>query len=136
MTNSEKLKEVIRSIYAARVAGDIDGTMAAFADDVTFEFNGGGTGVPDLTGPIAGKSSMRNAIQILIDNFRFSDWREVSLIVDGDKAALHWRVRVTFVPNGRSDTFDVFDVITFRGDKIVDFHQSTDTAKLKSMVAS
>ena len=62
MTNSEKLKEVIRSIYAARVAGDIDGTMAAFADDVTFEFNGGGTGVPDLTGPIAGKSSMRNAI--------------------------------------------------------------------------
>jgi ketosteroid isomerase-like protein len=135
MTNSEKLKEIIRSTYAARVGGDIDGTMAAFADHVTFEFNGGRTGLPGMTGPIKGKPSVRNAIQNLIDNFLFSDWKEVSSIVDGDKAALHWRVRVTFVPNGRSDTFDVIDLITFRGGKIVDFRQSTDTAKIKSMVA-
>ena len=49
----------------------IDGTMAAFADDVTFEFNGSGTGLPGMTGPIKRKPSVRNAIQNLINNLHF-----------------------------------------------------------------
>ena len=134
MTNSDRKKEVIRSLYAARVAGDIDGTMAALTDDAIFELNASGTGLPGMAGPIEGKPSVRIAIQKFIENFRFSDWKEISLVVDGEKAALHWRALVTFVPNGKSNAFDVFDFITFRGDRICDFRQSTDTAKITSMV--
>jgi ketosteroid isomerase-like protein len=58
--------------------------MAAFADDVVYEFNGRGTGVPGLSSPVHGKSALRPVMQELIQNFRFSDWRVVSLLVDGD----------------------------------------------------
>ena len=38
--DSDLIRKVVRSTYEARVRGDLEGTLAAFADDVVFEFNG------------------------------------------------------------------------------------------------
>jgi ketosteroid isomerase-like protein len=46
MASAETIRKVMRSTYEARVRGDLDGTMALFADDAVFEFNGLGTGLP------------------------------------------------------------------------------------------
>jgi len=43
---------------------------------------------------------------------------------------------VTFTQNGRSEKFDVFDLLTFRDGKIVYFRQSTDTAKIREMLGA
>jgi len=109
--------------------------LAAFADDVVFEFNGRGTGLPSMSAEVQGKEALRPILKEFIDNFRFSDWQEVSLVVEGDKAALHWRANVTFTRNGRSARFDVFDFITLRDGKFVDFRQATDTARVQAMIA-
>jgi ketosteroid isomerase-like protein len=135
MTSKSSIEELLRSTYAARVRGDLDGTMAAFADDVVYEFNGRGTGVPSLSSQVHGKAALRPVMQELIHNFRFSDWRLVSLLVDGDQASLHWRALVTFPHGGKSAEFNVFDLITFRNGKFVKFHQSTDTALVVAMTA-
>jgi ketosteroid isomerase-like protein len=49
MTDSETIRQIVRSTYEARSRGDLDGTMAAFADDVVFEFYGEGTGLPSMS---------------------------------------------------------------------------------------
>ena len=87
MTDVESMKKIVRSTYAARVKGDLEGTLAAFADDIVFEFNGRGTGVPSMGAPVHGIEALRPVMKELVDNFRFSDWREVSLIAEGEKAA-------------------------------------------------
>jgi ketosteroid isomerase-like protein len=83
-----------------------------------------------------GKPAVRRLMTDFIDAYRMSDWQEVSFIVEGDRAALHWRATVTFTENGRSHRFDVFDFLTFKDGKIVDFKQSTDTASIRSMLGN
>ena len=136
MTDSETIRKIVRSTYEARSRGDLDETMASFADDVVFEFYGQGTDLPSMASEARGKAAVQRIIKELIDNFRLSDWQEVSLVVEGSKAALHWRANVTFTQNGRSEKFDVFDFLTFRDGKIVDFRQGTDTAKVRAMLVA
>jgi ketosteroid isomerase-like protein len=136
MTDANAIKAAVRSTYDARVRGDLEGTIAAFAEDVVFEFNGQGTGLPGLAAPVTGKAAVRPVMQQLIDNFRFTDREEVSLLVEAEKAALHWRAIVTFTPNGRSAKFDVFDFYKFRDGKIAVLRQSTDSAMVKTMVGT
>jgi ketosteroid isomerase-like protein len=136
MTSKSAIEETLRSTYAARVRGDVEGTLASFADDVVFEINGRGTGMPTLASPIQGKAALRPVMQQLVENFRFSDWRVISLLVDADQAMLHWRALVTFTQNGKAAEFDVFDVVTFRDGNYAEFRQSTDTALIMSMTAS
>jgi ketosteroid isomerase-like protein len=135
MASADQIKATIRKLYAARVAGDINALTEEFADDMIFEFNGKGADFPGLSDPVVGKSEVAKAMGGLIDAFRFEDWREKSLIVEGDRAALHWQARVTFTPTGHSDDFDVMDLFTFSDGKVVELRQSTDTAQVKTLVA-
>ena len=88
-----------------------------------------------MSAEVQGKEALRPILKEFIDNFRFSDWQEVSFVVEGDKAALHWRANVTVTKSGRSARFDVFDFIILRDGKFVDFRRATDTARVQAMIA-
>lgn len=135
MTARAHMEKTIRSLYAARIGGDLDGTMKDLAEDAVFSFNGRGTGVQAMSQDCCGKPAVREVVEQLILNWRFDDWKETALLVDGDRLALHWTARVTFVPTNKSATMEVVDLITFRDDKIVSFRQSTDTAMLMSVTS-
>jgi ketosteroid isomerase-like protein len=136
MTDAAAIKDILVSTYKARVDGDVDATMVGFADDIVFEFNGRGTGLQALAAPVQGKAALLPVMRELISNYRFSDWRVITLLVDGDKALLHWRALITFAANGKAAEFDVVDVITIRDGKMATFHQSTDTAMIMAMTAA
>ncbi len=135
MISRAHMEQTIRSLYAARIRGDLDGTVKDLAEDAVFVLNGRGTGVPAMSQDCCGKAAVREAIGQLIDHWRFADWKETSLMVDGHKLALAWTAQVTFVPTNKSATIDVVDMITFRDGKIVDFRQSTDTAMVMSLAS-
>src|SRR5271156_6115287 len=80
MTSAASCKESLMSTYAARVRGDLEGTLAAFANDVVFEFNGRGVGAPSLASPIHGKDALRPVMREFIESFKFSDWRAGSFL--------------------------------------------------------
>ena len=130
MTSRVQIEETIRLLYIARVKGDLDGTLRDIADDAVSGLHARGTGAPQLSAPIAGKASIKAAIGALIADWQFRDWKQIDLLVDGEKAMLHWRANVTNTKSNKSEVFDVFDVIKFRDGKIVDYQQSTDTAMM------
>jgi ketosteroid isomerase-like protein len=136
MTERAIIESVIRATYAARTRGDLDGTMVNFADDAVFEFNGRGTNLSELSAKVLTARDIRPVMKQLIDGFGFSDWQEIALLVDGDRALLHWRATVTSPAHGKSAKFDVFDLVTIRDGKIVALHQSTDTAAVMSLVGA
>ena len=135
MTSRTHMEQAVRSLYAARVQGDLDGAVKDLAEDAVFSLNGRGTGVPAMSQDCCGKTAVRESVGQLIDNWRFDDWTETSLLVDGNKIALQWTAHVTFVPTRKSATLQVVDVITIRDGKIVDFRQSTDTAMLMQLAS-
>lgn len=136
MSSRGHIESTVKAFYAARVKGDVEATLENLAEDVVFGFNGRGMGVPALSDVIKGKAAVKTAASELIAAWKFSDWRICSLIVDGDRVAIHWKTSLTFVPNGKSETFDFFDHIVFSGGKIVDIRQNTDTAQALAMTAA
>jgi ketosteroid isomerase-like protein len=134
MASRSEIEGTLKSAYAARKAGDLDGTMKYFADDVMFAINAGG--VPALAKPSVGKAAATQAMRELIANWRFDSWQLISLVVEGDTAALHSKVHVTCVPTGKTADFDLVDHVTFREGKIVKFYQSTDTAQVMALATA
>src|SRR5262249_2100679 len=114
MTTRNEIESALRGAYAARVRGDLEGTVAPFHPDVQFRLNGRGTSLAAMSDAQRGHGSLRPAIAELIKTFRFDDWTEIALLVDGERAALHWRARVTNTVSGKSDMLDVVDVCRFQ----------------------
>jgi ketosteroid isomerase-like protein len=135
MTTRADIESAVRSLYAARVKGDLEKVLAGFADDAVFGLNGRGTQVAALATPSKGKAALRPLMKDLIDTWRFDDWKELALLVDGERALLHWTARVTCLPTNKTEQFEVFDLITFRDGKVVDHRQSTDTALMKALAS-
>jgi ketosteroid isomerase-like protein len=132
MTSRSHIENAIRSLYAARVKGDLEGTLKDLAEEAVFRINGR----EFMSAPVTGKAAIRPVVQELIKHWRFEDWKECSLLVDGEKALLHWTARVTYTPTNKSENVETFDVVTFRDGKIVDYLQSTDTALVSSLAAA
>src|ERR1044072_7208132 len=86
MTSRADIEKTVRSVYAARVSGNLDGVMTGIADNSRFALNGRGTGVPALAAASKGKADIRKVMKDLIDTWRFDEWKELSLLVDGEKA--------------------------------------------------
>ena len=135
MTSRGQMQDAIRSLYEARVRGDLDASLKDVADDALYSFNGRGTGHPAMSEAASGKQAVRAVIQQLIDAWRFDEWREQAFVADGDTAVLRWTVHATFVPSGKSADFEVVDIFRFRDGKIVEFRQSTDTALVASLAS-
>jgi len=135
MTSRNQIEDTLRTLWAARLQGDLEGTLKGVAEDAAFSLNARGTGEKSLSERSTGKAAIRPVLRQLIENWRFDDWKQISFLIDEEKALLHWTARVTCVPTGKSDNFDVFDLIKFQDGKIVDYHQSTDTALLMSLAA-
>jgi ketosteroid isomerase-like protein len=130
MAGRGHIEQVIRELYAARVADDIDGTLKHVAEDGVFKMNARGLPVEGAGVSIIGKAAVRAAVTALIKDWKFDDWKERSLLVDGDKAALHWQAHVTNRNTGKKALMDGLDLISFRDGKITKFRQNVDTAMM------
>jgi len=133
MTSRSHIEQTIRALWVARLKEDVDQTLKDFAEDGIFGLNAQGLDASLET--VKGKAAVKATLQTFFTLWQLDDWKEVELLVDGEKALLHWRARATFTGTKKSANFDVFDVIRFRDGKIVEYRQSTDTAKMMSLAA-
>jgi ketosteroid isomerase-like protein len=132
MTSRSQIEKALRSLYEARLKGDLEGSLKDLSEDAVFRINGRDI----LSAPVTGKVAIGSVLKEIILRFRFEDWKECSLLVDGEKAVLHWSARVTYTPTNKSENIDTFDIVTFRDGKIVDYLQATDTALVSSLATA
>jgi ketosteroid isomerase-like protein len=133
MTSRSHIEAAVGSLWESRLRGDLEATLKDAAENIVFRLNARGTGQESLSERAQGKAAIRPILRQLIDTWRFDDWKQISFLIDGEKALLHWTAHATCVPTGKSADFDVFDLFTFQDGKIVDYHQSTDTALMMSL---
>ncbi len=114
MTAEAEMKAAIRSGYAARLAGDVPKMLSFFTEDAEFAFNVEGLNLSADGAPVRGRTALEAIFTALVEAFQLEDWKEISLIADGDRAVLHWRANVKSIKTGVSGVFDVVDLITFR----------------------
>lgn len=129
MTEHSAIRTLIENAYAARIQGDLDGLMAYFHPECRFQLMGAVDSEP-ICQPQEGCAAIREQMAGFIDSFVFTNIETVGLVVEGERAAYHWRADVTFVPTGRTERFDTVDMLTVEDGKLRSLSQFTDTAGL------
>jgi ketosteroid isomerase-like protein len=93
MTDRAKVESILREMYAARARGDVDALMHHCDEGMQFCISGCSSASP-VPLAVEGGSSVREAVTSLVAHFTFSEPDLRALVVEGDRAAAHWRVRV------------------------------------------
>ena len=113
--------------YEARRRGDADGACRFFAEDAQFTL-AGAPNVSPIPVQAENRDSIRQTLAALIAGFEFLEHDILSIIVEGEEAAVHSRVRLRATPSGEEAVTELADFLTFRDGKIVSFVQFCDTA--------
>ena len=135
MASREAMIATIYRAYDARAKGDIEGLMAAFHPNAVFELKGE-KDVLEVAGAVQGHPDLRAAMAGLIENFEFVKRDIIDAMVEGDRAAVHSRLKVRFVPKDVVFTSDVLDTFRFEDGKIIELVEFADTALIKSVVST
>jgi ketosteroid isomerase-like protein len=93
MTDREQIDGLLRGLYAARLCGDLDGMCKAFADDAVFQIAGAGQ-VSAVSNRAVGVGEIRPLLAVMIKTFKLRDQVIQDILIDGLKAAVHWRAGV------------------------------------------
>jgi ketosteroid isomerase-like protein len=133
MSSRSDVERIMRDAYAARLRGDIDAICRIFADNATFQMAG-----THNASPVAirsdGVSQFRPLIEQMIKTFELSDHQIVSMIVEGSKAAVHWRARIRSTVTGVTAVSDLLDLVEIKDGRIASFVEFCDTALAAQMM--
>lgn len=135
MAGRAAIETLIKGAYEARHRGDLDALMDCFHDECSYRL--AGAAEPDaMFGQPVGRPAVRAQMQGLIGAFVFSNIETLSLTVEADRAALHWRADVFCVPTGRGGSFEIMDMFKVSDGKIASVVQFTDTAGVAMLTAA
>ena len=134
MADRDEIERIIRNAYAARVGKDIDNTMKFFAPDASFQSAGSAAASP-AAARASGAADLRATFSALIAAFDILELALLTSVIEGDKAAMHWRVKVKHNPTGEVHDTELFDLWTIEGGRATSFVQFTDTALVAKLMA-
>jgi ketosteroid isomerase-like protein len=134
MASREAMIDTINRAYDARGKADIEGLMAAFHPNAVFELKGDKKTL-QVAGAVQGHSNVRAALTGFIDAFEFVKRDIIDIIVEDNRAAVHSRLKVRFIPKDIIFTSDVLDAFRFEDEKIIELVEFADTALIKSVVS-
>jgi ketosteroid isomerase-like protein len=134
MADRDAIEKLIRDAYAARVAKDVDAAMKFFAPDATFQFAGSPAASP-AAAHVRGAADLRATFSTLIAAFDILELTLLTSVIENDKAAMHWRVKLKYNPSGEVHETELFDLWTIVGERVSSLLQFADTALVAKLMA-
>ncbi|HEV7305821.1 nuclear transport factor 2 family protein [Ensifer sp.] len=125
MTDRAVLEEVVRGVYAARNANDVDGILRHLEPDCRFRIVGNRLG--PITIAVDTPNAVRGMLEDLIANWDITGMDTVGLHVDGDTVIVHRAGTIRFIPSDRRESTEIIDKFTFRDRRITDVTEFVDT---------
>jgi ketosteroid isomerase-like protein len=120
MTDREEIDSLLRGLYAARLHGDLDAVCKTFADDAVFQIAGAGQ-VSPVSNRAVGVGEFRPLLAVMIKSFRLRDQVILDLLIDGTKAAVHWRAGVHSRITGTMALTEFVSLVDVRNGRIASY---------------
>jgi ketosteroid isomerase-like protein len=120
MTDRLEIDRLLRELYAARVAGDIDGVCRTFSNHAAFRIAGASHANP-IAITAAGIDEIRSWLALMIKAFQLGDHTILTMIIDGADAAVHWRASIHSRITGTAVLTELVDLIQVRDGRIVSY---------------
>ena len=122
MTERADIEAIIRGLHAARVRGDLAAMCALFAVDGDFEIAGSGADKP-VAISAAGIAAFRPWLSMMSKVFRLTNYELLSVLVDDDRAAAHWRVDILSKVTGVTVKTELIDLMEIRDQQIHSYRE-------------
>jgi len=120
MTERRQVEEVLRALHAARMEGNLERLCALFAPEARMRIQGTSDGKPIAVGA-SGMGQIRPWLAILVKTFRLSEYKLLSLTIEGERAAAHWRVDIHSKITGALVPTELVDLIEVHEGKIASY---------------
>jgi ketosteroid isomerase-like protein len=135
MTDRAQIESLLKEAYAARKRGDVEAVTRAFADNPHFELAGARQASP-IALRCTDRDQFRTLMAGLVKSFEFLDHEILEMIIEGNRAAVHWRSRMRSGVTGEEVVTEVVDLITVEDGKIASFVEFCDTALAARMMGA
>ncbi|MFQ5763254.1 MAG: nuclear transport factor 2 family protein [Candidatus Bathyarchaeia archaeon] len=136
-TNQNENEKVARAYFQCYNTGDVDEQTTYFAEDGSFT-----DPVIRLLNPSASSITVsgKQALQQFLAGFLTLkekapdvEYLITSLIIQGDKAAIEWKVKCT-LPTGKIGEVTGVEILSFKNGKIQHARSYADTAELSALL--
>jgi ketosteroid isomerase-like protein len=122
MAERGDIDRLMRKLYAAKACGDFHAVCELFSDDAEFRISSASSASP-LAVSTHGVREFRPLLALLIKAFRLSDVRILSMIIDGSRAAVHWRANIKSRITGATVPTELIDLVEIRDGRITGFNE-------------
>jgi ketosteroid isomerase-like protein len=120
MSERTEVERLLRELHAARVAGQLDALCALFSPDARFRIAGTSEGKP-VAIDAAGSAEIRPWLSMLVKTFRIANYQLLSSVIDGGRAAVHWRADIHSRITGSRVATELVDLVETRADRIASY---------------
>ena len=122
MSERAVAEHLIQQLHAARVGGDLAALCRLFAEEGRFEIAGASADKP-VAIRADGLAAFRPWLAMLLKVFRLSDYTLLSLIVEGPRAAAHWRANIYSKVTGITVPTELVDLVELKDERIVSYNE-------------
>lgn len=120
MMDRVEIDGLLRGLYAARLRGDLDAVCRSFSDDAVFQIAGAGQ-VSPVSNRAVGVNEFRPLLAVMIKTFKLRDQVILAILIDGMKAAVHWRAGVYSRITGTMALTEFVAIVEVRNGRIVSY---------------
>jgi ketosteroid isomerase-like protein len=120
MPSRPEIESSLRNLYEARVRGDLGRICELFTSDARFEIASASYGDPVAVNA-RGIDELTSLLTLLIRAFRIYDQMILSIIIDGSRAAVHWRAAIYSKITGATLLTEFMDIVEFEQDRICSY---------------
>ncbi len=120
MPDRLEVERLLRELYAARLGGDLEALCRTFAKDARLDIAGTSYASP-MAIRAAGLGEIRSWLALLVKTFQLGDQEILSMIIDGEAAAVHWRARIRSKITGATVLTELIDVVRVRERRIASY---------------
>ncbi len=133
MPDRAQILDSIDRAYEARARGDKEAVAPIWAAGATYRLCGEASLIPSFP---AGPAAAGETVESIIDLIHFHSHERLEAVVEGNRAAIRWRVEFS-VQDGPVETTDLADFWEFDDDgRAISLIQFVDTAMLGDMLRS
>jgi ketosteroid isomerase-like protein len=117
VTERAAAERIVRELHHARLNGDLAAMCSLFADDGRFEIAGASADKP-ISIRAHGLVEFKPWLAMMTKVFRLSDYQLISLMIDGERVAAHWRASIFSKVTGVTVQTELVDLMELSGERI------------------
>jgi ketosteroid isomerase-like protein len=120
--NRLEIEQLLGRLHAARTDGRLDQLCELFAANASFRIVGSSDGKP-IAIAARGSTEIRAWLSMMLKTFKLTRYQLLSLLIEGNRASVHWRVDIHSKITGVVVPTELVDLVEIGDERIIGYRE-------------